>query len=155
MTTAAANFPLNRQDLQLLAQIGFYAAQSNQQGAATALFKALRVVRPDAVLPFVGLALADMGAGRHMEAARFLREEALREHPEDPELSAFLGLALVESGREAEARKVLQPMVEREHAAGQGDQPCVRMALRLLHPDTAPPAGGTEHHLVEKSRSRA
>lgn len=158
MTTGAAAFPLNRQDLQLLAQIGFFAAQSNQQGAAAALFAALRVVRPGAVLPLIGLALADMGAGRAAQAARFLREEALREHPGDPELSAFLGWALIEAGRGAEARNVLQPMVDRERSAGNGDQPYVRMALRLLNPDSpvpAVPAVRTDHHQVTDARSEA
>ena len=152
---AATAFPLSREDLQLIAQIGFYAAQSNQQGAATALFRALRVVRPDAVLPFVGLALADMGAGRHAEAARFLRDEALREHPGDPELCAFLGLALTEAGRGAEARRVLEPMVDRERAAGRGDQPYVRMALGLLHPPQSAARLGTAHPHIENSRSEA
>lgn len=161
MTAPAAAFPLNREDLQLLAQIGFFAAQSNQQGAAAALFAALRVVRPDAVLPLIGLALADMGAGRHAQAARFLRDEALRKHPGDPELSAFLGLALIQAGRGAEARSVLQPMVDRERAAGNGDQPYVRMALGLLNPDNsenpvpAAPAVRTGRHEVDNARNQA
>ncbi|VTU27104.1 hypothetical protein H4CHR_01927 [Variovorax sp. PBS-H4] len=161
MTAAAAAFPLSRQDLQLLAQIGFFAAQSHQQGAAAALFAALRVVRPGTVLPLIGLALADIGAGRPAQAARFLRDEALREHPHDPELCAFLGLALSEAGRGAEARGVLQPMVDRERSAGNGDQAYVRMALRLLHPDSPVPAAATvpavraDHHQVNNARSEA
>ncbi|VTU22732.1 hypothetical protein H6CHR_01846 [Variovorax sp. PBL-H6] len=156
--TAAAAFPLNREDLQLLAQIGFFAAQSNQQGAAAALFSALRVVRSDAVLPLIGLALADMGAGRPAQAAKFLRDEALRKHPGDPELCAFLGLALIQAGRGTEARSVLLPMVDRERGAGNGDQPYVRMALGLLHPDNsvpAPTAVRAHRHEAQNARNAA
>lgn len=162
MSAAPNTFPLSRQDLQLLAQIGFFAAQSGQRGAAAALFAALRVVRPDAVLPWIGLAVADMGAGRAAEAARLLRDEALREHPADPELCAFLGLALIEAGHVTEARKVLQALVDRERAAGNDAQPHVRMAQRLLQhqspaPAAARPAGPSEraHHPTESARSPA
>ncbi|WP_345539412.1 tetratricopeptide repeat protein [Variovorax defluvii] len=140
--------------MQLLAQIGFFAAQSGQRGAAAALFSALRVVRPEAVLPWIGLALADMGAGRAGEAARFLRDEALRAHPADPELCTFLGLALIEAGHLAEARKVLQELVDRECAAGNEAQPHVRMASRLLQspPPGAGPAAARSTALVEIPR---
>jgi len=123
-----APFPLDRADLRMLAQIGFLAAQSNQQAPARTIFRALRVIRPDSPLPLVGLALADINASRPMNAVRLLKEEGLREHPGSGEILAFLGWALLEAGSRDEAERVLRPVAEAPQAGG----PYVDMARKLL-----------------------
>jgi predicted Zn-dependent protease len=138
MNTATSSEPLTADDMRLIAQIGFLAARENQQAPARSIFRALRVARPDSVLPFIGLAVAEIRAGHHAEAARLLRDEALPLHPDSGEIGAFLGLALVEGGRSDEARRVLQRVVESDTAPAA--EPHVRMARKLL--DMVHPAKG-------------
>ena len=123
-----APFPLDRTDLRMLAQIGFLAAQSNQQSAARTIFRALRVIRPDSPLPLVGLALADINAGRHASAVQLLQGEGLREHPDSGEIHAFLGWALLEAGNRDQAEKVLMSVLK----PGDAEGPYVDMARKLL-----------------------
>jgi len=137
---AQAAFPLSRADMQLVARMGFAAARSNQISPARTIFRALRVARPEAVLPFVGLAVTEVAAGRAAEAARLLRDEALREHPGDAQVAAFLGWALAESGRRDEAQKVLRPVVEGalETSAHIEMARGLLSAMQPSHPRTAP-----------------
>jgi predicted Zn-dependent protease len=123
-----APFPLERSDLRMLAQVGFLAAQSKQQAAARTIFRALRVIRPDSPLPLVGLALADISAGRPMNAVRLLKDEGLREHPASGEIHTFLGWALMEAGCNDEAERVLRPVLNPGRVAG----PYIDMARKLL-----------------------
>jgi predicted Zn-dependent protease len=127
MTTATV--PLTPEDMRLIAEIGFMGTQSGQLAAARALFEALKVLRPQSTLPHIGLAMAALGAEKPDDAVRILRDEGLKQHPGDAELTAFLGLALHAAGRAAEASKVLTSVVQDE---GSAHEPCVRMARKLL-----------------------
>jgi predicted Zn-dependent protease len=127
-----APLPLNSGDLRLLAEIGFIGAQSGQAPAARALFEALAVLRPQSTLPHIGLAQAALGANKHEEGVRILRE-ALKQHPGDIEVTAFLGLALHAAGESAEARRMMNDVIEK---AGEGDAAPVAMARKLLALDS-------------------
>lgn len=144
-----AEGPLTRGDMQLLAQIGFLAAHSSQQSPARSIFRALRVARPDSVLPFIGLAMTEVAAGRGAEAARLLRDEALREHPGHGQIRAFLGWTLAESGNAGEAAKVLQSVLD---SPGE-DGPHVEMARKLMsvvRPGRATePQPGSRHQVAQ------
>jgi predicted Zn-dependent protease len=130
----AAGLPLDRDAMRLIAEIGFIGVQSGQPAAARAIFESLSVLRPDSTLPHLGLAMADLAADRPQDAARTLRDKGLKQHPADPELMAFLGLALRSAGQDAEARKVLAAVVEQDSAS---NAPYVRMASKLLSIDNA------------------
>jgi predicted Zn-dependent protease len=128
----AAGLPLDRDAMRLIAEIGFIGAQSGQPAAARAIFESLSVLRPDSTLPHIGLAMADLAADRPQDAARTLRDKGLKQHPADPELMAFLGLALHSAGQSAEAQKILSAVVE-QHSPSTA--PYVRMAGKLLSID--------------------
>lgn len=125
----APTTPLDREALRLLADIGFIGTQTGKLAAARAIFDSLRVLRPDAALPFIGLAMVHLSAEQAEVAAHILREDALKQHPTDLEVKAFLGLALHCAGRGSEAYKVLNEVVT---LGGSSDEAHVRMAGRLL-----------------------
>lgn len=128
--------PASAEQLRELARIGFLAVHVGEPAAARAIFTSLMVLRPDSVLPHIGRALAEQAAGRMEEAVRWLRDEGLRQHPDDPELTAFLGLALVQAGWSSQATPLLRRVARLEPEAGAH----VRMARELLD-QAAPPAG--------------
>lgn len=130
MTTA--QLPLDRDAMRLLAEIGFMGTVTGPLPAARSLFQSLQVLRPDSTLPWIGLALSEITAGKPDEAVRLLRDEALKQHPGDAETMAFLGLVLQKAGHAAEARKVLTDVVGRR---GPEAEPHVRMATKLLYTD--------------------
>lgn len=138
MNTPAVNLPLSDDDLRLVAQIGFIALESAQVLHAQVIFDALRVIKPEKALPWIGLSQVQLGLGRAQEAVRMLRK-ALVEHPDDGDLLAYLGLALREAGHDRESNAVLQSACN----AGQPTDPHVAMARALLALSTAsdcPPA---------------
>lgn len=120
--------PASAEQLRELARIGFLAVHVGEPAAARAIFTSLMVLRPDSVLPHIGRALAEQAAGRMEEAVRWLRDEGLRQHPDDPELLAFLGLALVQAGLASQATAVLRRVARLAPDTGAH----VRMARELL-----------------------
>jgi predicted Zn-dependent protease len=133
-----ANFPLNADSLRLIAEIGFMGTESDQAAPARALFKALRILRPQSTTPYIGLALAALRVEKTDEAIRILREEGLAAHPNDTELLAFLGLALQAAGNISEAKTVLSAVLNQESGANDASR---RMAAKLLSMEagTMPP----------------
>ena len=115
---SAANLPLDRDAMRLLAEIGFVGTLSGPVGATTTLFQSLQLLRPDSILPLIGLALNDLAAKRPEDAVRILRDEALKQHPGDAEAMAFLGLALQKAGQNAEAHKVLMNVLQNRSRPG-------------------------------------
>ena len=133
----AGGLPLDRDAMRLIAEIGFIGIESGQAAAARAIFESMLVLRPDSPLPHIGLAMAHLAAERPLDAVRGLRDEGLKQHPGDQELTTFLGLALQAAGQNAEAQKVLATVIDRNSSA---DDPCVRIASKLLS------AGKSETH---------
>lgn len=120
--------PGTPEQLRQMADIGFLAVHMGEPAAARAIFASLAVLRPDSALPHIGRAMAEQAAGRMDEAVHWLREVALKGHPDNPELNAFLGLALVQAGRPSQAAPVLRRVV----SLGTPQDACVRMSLELL-----------------------
>lgn len=120
--------PASAEQIRELARIGFLAVHVGEPAAARAIFTSLMVLRPDSVLPHIGRAMAEQAAGRMEEAVRWLRDEGLRQHPDDPELMAFLGLALVQAGWSSQAT----PLLRRVATLDATDAAHVRMARELL-----------------------
>lgn len=136
--TAVSRLPFDADEMRLLAEVGFLAAANAQLPAARRIFGALRLLRPDSVLPFIGQAVVATHEGKPDEAVRLLEEEGLGKIPGDAELTSFLGLSLVEAGRLAEAARVLRAL----DTAAAPDEPHMRMAAGLLRSLEGPgPAG--------------
>lgn len=125
--------PLDRESMRLIAEIGFIGTQTGQLGASRAIFDSLRVLRPDSSLPLIGLALVLIAANKPAVAAQFLRDSALTQFPGDPELTAFLGLALQCAGKNSEAQEALSKVVEQPGATA---TPYARMADKLMAMNT-------------------
>jgi Flp pilus assembly protein TadD len=124
-------------EIRLLAEVGMMAANLGQAGDAKAIFEGLRVFRPAESFVYIGLALARMGTGAHMEAARLLQEEGLRARPGDEEILAIMALALSLAGRHAEAGRIATSLLEQPGPAS----PARRMAEAMASKKSALPVG--------------
>lgn len=98
-----------REDLQLLAEIGFLAVSRGQVARGERIFKALELARPASVGGYVGLAVAQVFGGRPRDALSTL-ERGLRNVPacEHEPLYAFQGYALRCVGLHAASAQALR-----------------------------------------------
>jgi predicted Zn-dependent protease len=115
-------------EIRLLAEIGFMACGAGHARAARNLFEGLRVLRPRHAFPYIGLALARLGAGAYDEAVRILRDEGLAANPGNDEIQVFLGLALNMAKRPSESARVLEEVLKK----AVDESPEVILARRLL-----------------------
>lgn len=100
---------IEKQDLQVLAQLGYIAASRADVASAETIFAAVELERPASGAAFVGLALAYMSAGRTNDAVRTLDRGLLVPGQTDSaEIHAFRGVALQLAGRGAESLKALR-----------------------------------------------
>lgn len=131
--------PPDKDDVQLLLQVGFLAAGRGEVAAALRIFEALAVLRPDQAFGFVGLGSALMNAGRAGEAVQRLQAVRLPPGPEADMLDSFKGVALQLAGRHSESRALLRQLVLRAPTAI--PSPGTLLAARLLgEAPQAPPA---------------
>lgn len=122
--------PPDKDDVQLLIQVGFLAAGRGQVAAALRIFEALAVLRPDQAFAFVGMGSALMNAGRAAEAVQRLQAVSLPPGAEADMLDSFKAVALQLAGRHSESRSLLRQLLLR---AGQAaPSPGARLAARLL-----------------------
>lgn len=101
-------------EIRLLSALGFMAARSGHVVPAIRIFEGLAVLRKDKAFPYVGLALAMICVGAYGDAANVLRERGLVACPGDPEIEAYLGLALQLAGRTSEATVVTRELQTRK-----------------------------------------
>lgn len=104
---------LSAAEIRLLSSLGFMAARSGHVVPAIRIFEGLAVLRKDKAFPYVGLALAMICVGAYGDAAGVLQERGLIACPGDPEIEAYLGLALQLAGRGAEAAAVTRGLQSR------------------------------------------
>lgn len=90
-------------ELRLLAAIGFFAAKSGYLAVAVRIFEALRILRPGATFPFIGLAIAYLAVDMATDAVSVLRDRGARECTDSSELSIWLSLSYHQSGNHAQA----------------------------------------------------
>lgn len=102
---------LSSEDLRLLARVAHFAAQEGRTGAASAIFDALRLMRPDHALPLIGLAICRMNEGRPDEAVRMIQSASPMPPDPEGELAVFFGQALLESGRTLQGQRVLEGVI--------------------------------------------
>lgn len=126
-------------DIRLLGEIGFLAAGRGMPREAEAIAAGFAAWRPASALAGMVRAIAAMGAGRDDEAARVLREDALRAEPDSADAKALLGLALERAGYRQAAQGVLEPLA----ADAGGDDTAGRLARAVLEARRGPTATTT------------
>lgn len=100
---------IERDDLQLLAEVGMLAAQRGDVAAAQTIFAALQQERPGSAAGYVGPALALLFRGRAAEAIGELQRGLPKvEASQQQDLQALLGFALQVEGRGSESQQALQ-----------------------------------------------
>ncbi len=111
--TLTADTLMSPGEIRLLSSLGFMAARSGHVVPAIRIFEGLAVLRKDKAFPYVGLALAMICVGAYGDAAHVLRERGLAACPGDPEIKAYLGLALQLAGRSSEAGAMTRELAAR------------------------------------------
>lgn len=96
---------LSPADVRLLSAIGFMAAKSGFLIPALRIFDSLRILRPLAAFPWVGMSVAYMAVGMAGEAVHVLRDRAPETCTEPDDLRPWLCLALQQSGNHHAALK--------------------------------------------------
>ncbi len=118
--------------LRRLSEVGYMACFKGMVREGAVIMEGIHAMAPDQVPVKIGLAVARISELRYPEAITLLRDEVLAQEPDNLTAKCFLGLALKESGAEAEARTVLEEVRER------GDEHQRAIAEAYLQP----PAGG-------------
>lgn len=123
--------PLSDEDRRMLAEIGFLAIVMGMPEPARRIFDALPAHPKVRVVKAVGQAMSAVLSGKADDAVRLLRDGELSRQPGDPDLTSFLAVALLASGRQQQAVQLLEPL-----ARGQGGASCTPLhqqtAQRLL-----------------------
>ncbi|GAA4648540.1 hypothetical protein GCM10023116_08090 [Kistimonas scapharcae] len=96
--------------LRLLADIGFMATSNGMSGQAKSIFKAIGHIRPNSVLPHIGMALNHLNLNQFQDALDVLEKKALKIEPDNPTVRAFIGMSLMLMGRNSESEKFLTPL---------------------------------------------
>jgi cytochrome c-type biogenesis protein CcmH/NrfG len=100
----------------LLGKAGFMACNYGLADEAKQIFDALHSTAPDRVGPMIGQAMACAAAGDFTAAVKRLKDEVLKDNPDDNDAKAYLGLVYHLDGKNDEAKKVLQPLAENGNA---------------------------------------
>ena len=109
---------IERDDLQLLAEIGMLAAMRGDVASAQTIFAAVRQERPESAAGYVGPALALLFRGRAAEAIGELQRGMLAvEASQQQDVQALLGFALQIEGRGSESQQALQALRDHPVAA--------------------------------------
>lgn len=108
-----SQFPLDSDEISLIAELGFMAATAGFVVPAIRIFQGLLVLRADHAFPYVGLAVARLYVGAFNDAVSVLLKNADAVRFGRDELELYLGLALYLADNPAEASRVLLALLER------------------------------------------
>lgn len=97
---------------QLLAEIGFMAANHYYLEDALAIADGLRIVKPKSAVPYVIQALVDLSRRNATEAIKVLREKALPLEPDNESVKVVLAIALQKLGHNRESEEILVELTE-------------------------------------------
>ena len=103
---------IDKKMLQLLTEIGFFAAGNGFFVEAEKIFEGIQAVRSESEYPHIGLAWAKINAHKPEEAIAVLKEKALKLNPDNDLAKSYLGLALRLANLNHESESVLQEVVE-------------------------------------------
>lgn len=107
---------IDKEDVQLLADIGFLALSYGSLDAGETIFKGVEAARPGSEAGPLGLALADLARGDIDAAVEILQ----RLPPSDP-AQLYLGIALWRSGDKAAADAIFTDLVKTAGGTAFGD----------------------------------
>ena len=93
---------LETEDLQVLTDIGFIAVSNGLIDHATAIFGALRAMRPDGETAYLGEAMIDILTGKSEDAVAKLKSA-----PQTDAVQTFLGIALAQAQQVDAAKELL------------------------------------------------
>jgi hypothetical protein len=106
---------IESEDVRALADLGFIALSRGLDRHAAAIFEGLQAARPNQEAGFIGRALVDLARGEVEAALR-----TLRSLPPSDAVLAFLGMALIRHGDQAEAREVLGAVIRNDPDGSHG-----------------------------------
>lgn len=132
---------LSSDDLRSLAGLGILAAGRGMERQAAQIFAGLRAMRPRQEVGIVGGAIVDILAGCPERAVTVLEQASA-----SASVQIFLGIALIQQGDSARARRVLQAVADVAPST-----PFGRLAQNLLlsqSADAAAAHGGRQIGLV-------
>ncbi len=111
---------LTKDELQLLLEVALMAVGQNHFVSAAAILDALEGYRPGHESLDVARAVMLLSQRHSREALDFITDQALERHPGNGLLEAFRGVALIQLGRNEEARPILQNLLASDdvNAAG-------------------------------------
>jgi hypothetical protein len=118
-------FEPNEDVIKLLAEIGLSAAVRGCGEAATPIFEALALFKPDNPLAAIGRALGEIAAGRPEDAIASLRCAGVNHDSCPEELKAVLLIALCLAGHHVDASQLCRRLLN------SGEGPTRNIALRL------------------------
>lgn len=98
--------PIESEDLRLLADVGFIAANRGMNGHAVAIFDAIRALRPNQEAGFLGRGLVEILSGNAGKAI-----ELLKAAPPTDGVRTFLGIALIQNDETQEGREILEDVI--------------------------------------------
>ncbi len=113
---------ISSEELKLLADIGFVAVSRGLFDHASAIFEALKAMRPDGEAGYLGLGMIDILRGTPAAAVTTLQSA-----PRTDAVYTFLGIALMQSGDINAGRRVLEDV-----RATAADTPLARIAEHSL-----------------------
>jgi hypothetical protein len=148
---------MGSEQIRMLAAIGFMAARSGLIVPAVRIFEGLAVLRPNKAFPFVGLSLAHICVGSHAEAIQILIQRGLKVCPDDPELVAYLAVALQLAGRTAEAQQIYDgfSLSDDAEASEISLKNMVESVMRVVHSALPKPASVIELSKVSAQASKS
>lgn len=110
---------VSTKEVQLLMEAGFLAANGGMIEQAQKIFEGVQAVRPGSEFAHIGRAVTQMAANNMDEAAKILREDALKANPDNLQAKMFLALVLKLANRGGECDQVIEQLQKSEDAAAQ------------------------------------
>lgn len=129
--TVLPKLGLGIEEARLLCAIGFVAARAGLVEQARAIFERLVLQHPRKPYAYIGLAFANLCVGNASRSVVVLRERALMEIPDDPELLSWLAIALYFDGATEKASRIADYLENL-----QSDAAIVKSVLALLNKST-------------------
>lgn len=114
--------------VELLFNIGILGIARGSVAEAVNVFEAIRFIRPESEIPFIGLGLAAIVQGQYDMAAATLVNGALELNPRNRAAKALLGLAFHLSGHKEQAEAILNEVTK----GGQLNDPAVKLARNFM-----------------------
>lgn len=108
----AAKLGITKEMLSLLYDIGVLALVRSFFVEAADIFEGYKAVKPQSELARMGMGLTAMAIPNYEVAAHIFKDEVLKINPKNDIARAYLGMAQKEMGKEDDARKTLQQVID-------------------------------------------